>query len=687
MQRIAEKLNKLRKQDKDFEVFGANSHKYKMNPVLTEAEIKAYEERNNLTLPEDYRWFLANIGNGGAGPQYGLYELSDPENDDDYPFVYGQMFSVVQNEEDAEEDAEDDDNEPLYSVREDIVYEKSQQGTVNICTEGCGMEIMIVLKGKEKGAVWFTDFGNESGLFPIESKINNGTSMTFAEWYEAWLDAALAGKSFQASDLINGDDLTQIEVTEEEIEIYREGNEDEDDEDQDEDDEDEDEDETGNNKNKLLEISNIKGYIGSYTQLGGAQMTTGKFEEGLQTYAEAIARADFDRAYLQYCYVCNLRNVVEFLKGKEAQRCIDMIISEGRKLLQMMPEKPFTQAHVAVLEDMHRLGGNHFAWYSYERGENLPEALKAIEIAVQYINGNSFYYFIYDTHVRILLALKRNEEAYVIVDKILKEFPDFGDFQDLKKDKDFVKWQKQGSSKPAAISSPKPTTVSAANQAFDHTIGNDWDDVLKKEFEADYFQKLQDFLADEYATKTIYPAKENIFNTLKFTAPDKVRVVILGQDPYINEGQAHGFALSVLPGITPPPSLKNMYKELESDLGIPQSKSGHLIKWAEQGVLLLNTVLTVEAGKSNSHAKKGWEKFTDAVFAYLGASEQPIVFMLWGKPAQTKEKFITGKNHCIIKSPHPSPLSASTGFFGSKPYSQANAFLKEKGLPEIDWRV
>ncbi len=233
----------------------------------------------------------------------------------------------------------------------------------------------------------------------------------------------------------------------------------------------------------------------------------------------------------------------------------------------------------------------------------------------------------------------------------------------------------------------KATPETSGNIALNHTIGNAWDEVLKKEFEADYFKKLQEFLNEEYATKTIYPKREDIFNALKFTAPDKVRVVILGQDPYINEGQAHGFALSVLPGVTPPPSLKNMYKELEADLGIPVSKSGYLIKWAEQGVLLLNTVLTVEAGKSNAHAKKGWEKFTDAVFAYLGASNQPIVFMLWGKPAQAKEKFITGKSHCIIKSPHPSPLSASTGFFGSKPYSQANAFLKSQNLKEIDWRV
>ncbi len=218
-------------------------------------------------------------------------------------------------------------------------------------------------------------------------------------------------------------------------------------------------------------------------------------------------------------------------------------------------------------------------------------------------------------------------------------------------------------------------------------IGNDWDSVLKDWFESDRFKKLQLFLDEEYNSKTIYPARENIYNALKFVTPDKVRVVILGQDPYINEGQAHGFALSVLPGVTPPPSLRNMYKELESDLGIPPSKNGCLLRWAEQGVLLLNTVLTVEAGKSNSHAKKGWEQFTDAVLRHLGGGENPIVFMLLGKPAQQKEKFIVNPAHLIIKSPHPSPLSASAGFFGSRLYSRANEFLRRGGLSGINWQV
>ena len=218
-------------------------------------------------------------------------------------------------------------------------------------------------------------------------------------------------------------------------------------------------------------------------------------------------------------------------------------------------------------------------------------------------------------------------------------------------------------------------------------IGNEWDDVLAQEFEAEYYKKLENFLNEEYSNKTIYPPREDIFNALKFTPPKNVRVVILGQDPYINPGQAHGFALSVKPGVKPPPSLKNMFKELESDLQIPISQSGYLIKWAKQGVLLLNCSLTVEAGNSNSHAKKGWEKFTDAVIKYLGAQERPIVFLLWGNFAQKKEAFITNSAHCIQKSPHPSPLSAKTGFFGTKPYSRTNEFLKSKGLSEIDWAL
>ena len=218
-------------------------------------------------------------------------------------------------------------------------------------------------------------------------------------------------------------------------------------------------------------------------------------------------------------------------------------------------------------------------------------------------------------------------------------------------------------------------------------IGNHWDNALKGEFEKPYFKELWRFLDGEYNTKKIYPAREDIFNALKFTPPEDVNVVILGQDPYINEGQAHGFALSVKPGVRIPPSLRNMYKELYSDLGIPMSQNGCLIKWAKQGVLLLNTVLTVEAGKSNSHAKKGWEIFTDAILKYLGSENRPIAFLLWGRPAQEKEKYVMNPSHYIIKSPHPSPLSAGRGFLGSKPYSKTNDFLKKQGLTEIDWSV
>lgn len=218
-------------------------------------------------------------------------------------------------------------------------------------------------------------------------------------------------------------------------------------------------------------------------------------------------------------------------------------------------------------------------------------------------------------------------------------------------------------------------------------IGNAWDDVLADEYKSEYFDKLRHFLRDEYRTHTIYPAQTDIFNTLKAVPPDMVKVVILGQDPYINEGQAHGFAFSVKPGVMPPPSLKNMYAELKSDLGITAPRDGCLVKWAEQGVLLLNAVLTVRAGASNSHAGKGWETFTDAVVRFLGASAQSRVFLLWGKPAQAKENLITNTAHMIHKSPHPSPLSASYGFFGSKPYSKTNAFLRKQGLTEIDWAL
>ena len=189
-------------------------------------------------------------------------------------------------------------------------------------------------------------------------------------------------------------------------------------------------------------------------------------------------------------------------------------------------------------------------------------------------------------------------------------------------------------------------------------IGNKWDEILKSEFESGYFKNLNIFLDDEYKNKIIYPEKDNIYNALKLTPPDKVKVVILGQDPYINPGEAHGLAFSVGEGIKIPPSLRNIYKELNADVSMNIPKTGCLISWAKQGVLLLNTVLTVEAGKSNSHAKKGWEQFTDSIIKYLGEKENPIIFILWGKNAHSKEQYIINSRHLILKAPHPSPLSA-----------------------------
>jgi len=220
-------------------------------------------------------------------------------------------------------------------------------------------------------------------------------------------------------------------------------------------------------------------------------------------------------------------------------------------------------------------------------------------------------------------------------------------------------------------------------------IGNKWDEILKNEFKSEYFMELNSFLEEEYKNKIIYPEKEDIFNALKVTPPDKVRVVILGQDPYINQGEAHGFAFSVKQGVKIPPSLRNIYKELNIDIGMNIPKHGCLLSWAEQGILLLNTVLTVESGKSNSHAKKGWERFTDYIIKYLGGENKiktPVVFMLWGKNAQAKEMFINkSSNNLILTAPHPSPLSASTGFFGCKHFSKTNKFLADNNTKIIDW--
>lgn len=214
-----------------------------------------------------------------------------------------------------------------------------------------------------------------------------------------------------------------------------------------------------------------------------------------------------------------------------------------------------------------------------------------------------------------------------------------------------------------------------------------WNQILQEEKKNNYFAFLQNFVDNEYKEHVCYPQKNEIFNALKLTPFDKVNVVILGQDPYINPHQAHGLAFSVLEGKLPP-SLKNIYKEIEDDLHIKMSTTnGNLTPWGEQGVLLLNTTLTVRAGESNSHSKKGWEKFTDRIIEELGKDNRPKVFILWGKNAQLKEKIISNPIHLILKAPHPSPLSAYNGFFGCKHFSKTNDFLSKNGIPVIDWQI
>jgi uracil-DNA glycosylase len=216
---------------------------------------------------------------------------------------------------------------------------------------------------------------------------------------------------------------------------------------------------------------------------------------------------------------------------------------------------------------------------------------------------------------------------------------------------------------------------------------NDWQELLEDEFKKEYYLKLRQFLIKEYSTKTIYPDKYDIFNALHYTAYKDVKVVILGQDPYHGPNQAHGLSFSVKPGVEPPPSLINIFKELKDDLNCYIPNNGYLKKWADQGVLLLNTVLTVVAGQPNSHRNMGWEKFTDRIISLLNERKDPIVFILWGKNAQSKINIINNKNHYIIKSPHPSPLSASRGFFGSRPFSKTNNFLMSIGKTPIDWQI
>jgi uracil-DNA glycosylase len=218
-------------------------------------------------------------------------------------------------------------------------------------------------------------------------------------------------------------------------------------------------------------------------------------------------------------------------------------------------------------------------------------------------------------------------------------------------------------------------------------LKNDWAPLLAEEFEKPYYLRLRRFLIEEYRTRTIYPDMYDIYAALHLTEFAKTKVVILGQDPYHGPGQAHGLSFSVKPGVPAPPSLQNIFKELHDDLGCYIPNNGHLVKWAEQGVLLLNTVLTVRANSPNSHRGKGWEIFTDRVISLLNEREQPVVFILWGSHAQAKLPQIDTTKHFVIRSPHPSPLSASRGFFGSRPFSKTNRFLRQAGLGEIDWQI
>ncbi|OAJ73840.1 uracil-DNA glycosylase [Brevibacillus sp. SKDU10] len=218
-------------------------------------------------------------------------------------------------------------------------------------------------------------------------------------------------------------------------------------------------------------------------------------------------------------------------------------------------------------------------------------------------------------------------------------------------------------------------------------LKNDWAPLLEDEFQKPYYLRLREFLRNEYATKTIYPDKYDIFNALHHTAYQQTKVVILGQDPYHGPNQAHGLSFSVNPGTKIPPSLVNIYKELRDDLGCFIPNHGYLVSWAKQGVLLLNTVLTVRDGEANSHKGRGWELFTNRVIEEINKRDKPVVFILWGRHAQDKKSMIDTKRHYILESVHPSPLSASRGFFGTKPFSKANQFLVKIGEEPIDWQI
>jgi uracil-DNA glycosylase len=218
-------------------------------------------------------------------------------------------------------------------------------------------------------------------------------------------------------------------------------------------------------------------------------------------------------------------------------------------------------------------------------------------------------------------------------------------------------------------------------------IVNDWAEKLKPEFSKPYYRQLYNKVREEYGTHQIFPPAEDIFNAFHFTPLSNVKVVILGQDPYHNDGQAHGLCFSVKPDVEIPPSLVNIYKELQDDLGCYIPNNGYLTKWAKQGVMMLNTVLTVRAHQANSHHDIGWEQFTDAVIRILNEEDRPIVYLLWGGPAQKKADMLNNPKHLVLKAPHPSPLSAYRGFFGCKHFSRTNEFLKANGVEPIDWQI
>ncbi|SFD60236.1 uracil-DNA glycosylase [Paenibacillus catalpae] len=222
---------------------------------------------------------------------------------------------------------------------------------------------------------------------------------------------------------------------------------------------------------------------------------------------------------------------------------------------------------------------------------------------------------------------------------------------------------------------------------MDFQLNNDWAELLRPEMDEPYFKQMAEQLGELYETKTVYPKRGDVFNALHYTPYEQTKVVIIGQDPYHGPRQAHGLSFSVQKGIAIPPSLRNIYKELQEDIGCPIPQHGSLLSWAKQGVLLLNTVLTVEEGQPNSHQKLGWERFTNRIIQALNEREKPVVFILWGKHAQDKAAFIDTVKHPVITSAHPSPLAARKGFFGSRPFSRVNEYLRTIGSSEIDWRL